>query len=489
MADVLATLKSFPTDTKANLSPKVYNVKARNYLDALSKISSSAWTQRVGKQSLLDTLDPAVHSIAYMHALLQHISVAGKDKGRLEALLACAVTFFSSFDPVQIRYASEEWGKLLTWLFDGVSKVEDADFGILSTAMLRLDPTGGTFTSYHLRLVRLCLEAGQPSQALPVLNKNIYAFPQNLAKITSEEILCEENDLSNWFITPRSGFTTSLSAEQILEYYLLGAQVYIGQRNWSRARLFLEFVLLTPSPGHVPSALQVEAYKKWILIGLLDIGRVYPLPKTIDPFAVKSIKTIAKSYECLGEDFDKRDWKKYQAELDIGTQIWVEDGNLTLAKEAGDAILRYRVIDLQKTFAALPVSRVAYNLDLPRDHTRQLLTTMISEGHLHASLNENPKDSADPVLRFNYDPPVSSTPEEQDEELKNQTKRVEELVMFIRDADRRLQLSKEYVESQRRIKRSFAGPDGDLADQMDLTWDAPAAPLTEDGDEEDIMAL
>ncbi|KAK1089018.1 hypothetical protein LTR33_000265 [Friedmanniomyces endolithicus] len=58
--------------------------------------------------------------------------------------------------------------------------------------------------------------------------------------------------------------------------------------------------------------------------------------------------------------------------------------------------------------------------------------------------------------------------------LRPMTQRIEALVAHVRDADRRLQLTKEYVEYMKRQKKS--GPDAaDMADQMDLTWESNGA--------------
>ena len=330
-----------------------------------------------------------------------------------------------------------------------------------------------------------------PSQALPILDKNIYAFPQTPAKNLPDELLCEEQDLSNSFITAKSGFSLSLKPDYILEYYLLGAHTYIGMRNYSRARLFLEYLILTPTSQHACSALQVEAYKKWLLVGLLSQGKAFALPRTHDQQVMKSMKAVGKSYEALVENFEKRKWRKLQAEMEAGAQIWRDDGNLRLVREVGDALLRYRVIDLQKTYAALPVSRVATHLSLPPDATLNVLTEMVRQGHLGASITHATTGSlGDAVLRF-HDAATPDANPDVDDDLAAQTARIEALVTSVRDADRRLQLSKEYVEFQKRNKRGGAGPDGDLADHMDLTWDPPIAGTGEEDDgegDEDIMA-
>lgn len=481
-AALLPNLLTFPPE-KA-VSAKEYDKQAIEFVKNLAKLPDATWTKGVSKQNVLDLLNPAVNSLPYLFALNAQWHIAGNERARNEDALNRSVIFFSSFHPIQMRYAGEQWLKLLEYVFDRYPLLGVRDFTPLSTAMLRLDPTGGTFTSNHLRLLRLCVESGALSQALPILDKNIYAFPQTPAKHLPDEPLCGEMELSNTFITAKSGFSLPLKSEYILEYYLLGAHVYLGLRNYNRARLFLEYLVLTPTSGNSCSALQTEAYKKWLLLGLLAHGKSYPLPRTHNQAVVKSLKAVGKSYETLAESFDKRQWRKFHAEVEQGAQIWNEDGNLRLVKEVSDALLRYRIIDLQKTYAALPVSRVAKHLNLSADVTLQTLSDMIRQSYLNASITPTGSGSAgDAVLHFHFVEKANNS----GTELEVQTKRIEDLVTFIRDADRRLQLSKEFVDFQKRSKRGAAGPDGDLADQMDLSWDPPIVDVDEEGDE-DIMA-
>lgn len=490
MSDAVSVLLSFPPEDAASLPPKKYDTAIKKYIDHLDKLPANTYTKQHEKKGIFEFLDPSVNSIAYLYALVSHIEAANKDSKRLEVLVHQALVFFTVFDPIQARYVGEYWRSLWEWTRDSL-RGQTTDFSPLAIGLLRLDPTAGTFTLMHLQLVRACLEAGVPSQALSILNKNIYAIPSEINKAVPDELLSEDVELSNGFITIKSGFTPKLKSELLLEYYLLGAMVYIGQRDWNRARLFLELIMLTPSLQHAASVFQIEAYKKWQIVGLLEEGRRYPLLRTQDAAVMKTLQVMSRAYEALVNAFEARDFRRYQAEMETGLDIWTEDGNLRLVKEAADALLRYRVIDLQKTYAALPTSRVASHLGFSSEETLHILTEMIRANHLNASIT--PSSSGDAVLRFHHTSPTSSSTIAQDVALSAQTRRIEDLVAFVRDADRRLQLTKEYAEWARRQKRS--GPDADMADQMDLTWSEAAPPMMGvvgegEGDEgdEDIMA-
>ena len=498
MSDPLAVMRSYPPEkpkgsspssTESGLSASDLDKKISAYLNSLERLPKAAWTKTVDKKSLLELLDPSVNSIPYLKCLNDAAQALRKqDAEGAELLFNQACIFFASFDPVQIRYVGEMWHSLWVWAHAYMQALELLDQSILSTALLRLDPTAATFTTLHLRFVQQCLSAGTPSQALPILDKNIFAYPQTLPKNVPVEPLTTDYDLSNAFITSDSGFTEKIKPEHVLEYYLLGAHVYIGTRNFQRARLFLEHVMLHPTQHHTASSLQVEAYKKWLLIGLLSEGKSFPYPRTVDTGVWKSLRAVGKAYEALAENFEKRDISKYRAELEVGAQIWVDDGNMGLVTEAGQSLVRYCVADLQKTYAALPVVKVAFYLGQSSEDTLTMLTQMIRQSSLNASLAPG-ATAGEAILRFDL---ASSNTTTQQLDLEAQTKRIEKLIAAVRDADRRLQLTKEHVALAKRNKNTPA-PDADLADQMDLTWDAPGTgsniPMLadDDDDDEDIM--
>jgi COP9 signalosome complex subunit 3 len=501
MADTLAVMRSFPPDKPKGSSPSdlesglpaaELDKKIIAYLATLNKLPKAAWTKTVDKKGLLELLDPAVNTIPYLKCLCDGVQSLGKqDKERAELLFDQACIFFTSFDPMQARYVGSMWRDLWEWAQIFMNSVNIVDQSILSTALLRLDPSAATFTTLHLRLVRQCLAAGVLSQALPVLDQSIFAYPQTLPKSVPAEPFAADHELSNVFITSDSGFSDKVRPEYVLEYYLLGAQVYIGTRNYQRARLFLEHVILHPTAHHTTSSLQVEAYKKWILVGLLSEGKQFPYPRTVDSGVWKSLKAIGKPYEALAENFEKRHTLRYQAEREQGASIWYDDGNLRLVQEAGQSLIRYCVADLQKTYAALPVAKVASHLGFSPEDTFSTLTEMIRQSSLNASL-EPGATAGDAILRFDLASLASTTSQQSD--LEAQTKRIEKLISAVRDADCRLQLTKEHIALAKRNKMHTAGPDAELADQMDLSWDAPGASGhvpqlldDDDDDDEDIM--
>ena len=167
----------------------------------------------------------------------------------------------------------------------------------IRSAILRLDPSSSCFTSSHLIFVHLCLETREYHEALPVLKNDIYHFPLNSDKGASgpsTRFACSNHESSSAFMTVASNLSDKLEYQDHLKYFLYGAMIYIGLRDWERALLFLEIVIASPTIN-TTSIIQVEAYKKWVLVSLLLKGRVSLLspPKSNNITAYLLISTTA----------------------------------------------------------------------------------------------------------------------------------------------------------------------------------------------------
>lgn len=125
--------------------------------------------------------------------------------------------------------------------------------------------------------------------------------------------------------------------------------IYIGLRDWERALLFLEIVIASPTIN-TTSVIQVEAYKKWVLVSLLLKGRVsllypqksntlrpiylsppqpIPVPKTTAAQASKHYTALARAYDFLAKTFmnglvEETTARRLIAVSESGQNIWQE---------------------------------------------------------------------------------------------------------------------------------------------------------------------
>ena len=255
---------------------------------------------------VLQVLDPSINTLPYLYALHAQIqdaatkqSAAAKSVAVSPAspLWAKIVSFVERFDPVQIRYGGSEFRRLVEIIAKSVQSASTvflldmhrlpdtslADsmqrrtvINTIRTAILRLDPSSSCLTSNHLLFVRLCLECREYRAALPVLDKDIFHLPSspNTESLqVNPPFLCSAHEFSSSFITSTSHLSERLDHTHHLRYFLFGAMIYTKLRNWTRALHFLEVVITCPA-ANTASMIQVEAYKKWILVNLLANGHV-----------------------------------------------------------------------------------------------------------------------------------------------------------------------------------------------------------------------
>lgn len=151
----------------------------------------------------------------------------------------------------------------------------------IRSALFRLDPTTGTFTTVHLNFIQLCMETRSYAAAIPVLDNYIHSLPSNTTKTATElesSLPSAEHTNSSEYITTQSGHSDKITVSSVQRYYLLGAGAYIGVHEYKKARNFLEHVMVVPnssaSGGNFAAGLMVEAYQKWQILNLLVDGEV-----------------------------------------------------------------------------------------------------------------------------------------------------------------------------------------------------------------------
>jgi COP9 signalosome complex subunit 3 len=146
---------------------------------------------------------------------------------------------------------------------------------ILTKAMIRLDPTLGTFTPNHQVILQLCLMSGQYEEALPVLDAYIHSFPSESNTGFDGKLPCSNFTESSGYMTTTSGLADKVTEKDVATYFLMGAMLYLGMGSskYDDALLYLEVLVTMPAHG-VASGLMLEAYRKALLVHLLHHGKV-----------------------------------------------------------------------------------------------------------------------------------------------------------------------------------------------------------------------
>ncbi|OJD37039.1 cop9 subunit 3 [Diplodia corticola] len=486
MADA-AIVFSFPPDQSAleQLSPAEYDHSIRHYLTQLARISKAVWqVGQIGDQNLLEILDPAVNSIPYLYVLIHQLhSKIESASSALNVPDECRpggelwlklINYLNVFDPIQIRYVGADWRRAVEYV-DLIARLMDTPaVGLVPvrTALSRMDPSLGTFTSVHLLYLRLCHEVRAFYEALPILDQYIHSFPSQPIAGAEFTLPCADHITSAGYINVRSGLSDRVTTADVHEYFLLSANTYLALRQYKQAQLFLEYILTTPTQS-VASGLMAEAYRKWVLVGCLVNGGPAQNLKPVNSHALKTMKLASKAYDTIAEIFQGGDPARLQAEIDVGTQIWSEDGNTGLIREVQEHQAKLYVKNLQKTYAAAPVSTVAKWLGQAPDAAEAYLKELIDEGFLNATIEQDA--GSQQILRFHSElarGPRTKTEEQQLSELVAQTKRTDELAEHVKAATQRLSLTKEYVEFAKKKARQKDDSGQGAGETMDTSWDA-----------------
>lgn len=347
--------------------------------------------------------------------------------------------------------------------------------------MLRYDSTGAMLTSKHVLLVRIALGSRQLADAVPLLDRPILYFPgaQRLSKLKP---LCDmTSPISSYITVGDNGFSRKLKYQEVLEYFLCRGIIYIGVRDWRRAFQSLEDAVTFPTKDGAVSKIMIDAYKKWILVGLLLEGKPLNLPKVTGAQAAKTYHTIAKPYESVAQIFENGTAARLKAEVEAGNRIWHDDCNTGLILHVLSAYQKCQIRNLVSIYTKMSIQEVhnyttsaETGAKLPHvQATEALVRSMISDGSLQATVNSGGIVSFDPT---------GSVLEEQrfKSELAESTGQVKTLTAEIRHTDHMLTHDKDYIRWLQKQKKTtknngvdFGFPGGDM------DWN---------GEEEDLMA-
>jgi COP9 signalosome complex subunit 3 len=354
-------------------------------------------------------------------------------------------------------------------------------------AILRLDPSGSVFTQLHLLLVKLALESRAYNAVVPVLDKFILYFPGSISQ-TKPKFLCDLSLSPTAFITSTSGLaSTKFIYQEVLEYFLCSGMVYIGLRNWESALECLENAVTYPAKDGAVSKIMVEAYKKWIIVGLLLEGKQLSLPRSISSGSAKLYHTLAKPYESVAQLFESATASRLKAEVDAGARIWREDFNTGLLLQVLAAYQKFQIRNLANIYSKISIPEVVNqtmsaetgNKLTSARAAETLIKSMIADGTLNATMSNSPNSPA--VLTFKSDGPILSETQIQ-RELAASTERIQALTQEIKQTDRMLTHDKEYIKYAQKQKKNAKNSQADQGIAgAEMDWNSM--------EDEDIMGV
>ncbi|KAJ5898614.1 hypothetical protein N7504_008902 [Penicillium tannophilum] len=454
-----------------SLSNEDYDRQLRDHTAYIRQLISKRDLGSIARdQELLNAND----SITYLLLLRLQIHTLQETSGGIlptellpfGRLWSKSAHYLEVFDPVQVRYIGHEWVQLIEFMGLAAQATSKPLLAarLIKDALLRLDPSCAVLTSAHILLAQLCLAARAYTCALPVLNKHICHIPALPSRASSNSllILCAEHESSQSFINETTGLASKLSYRDYLRYFLYGGMIYLALKEWRKASHFLGTVISMPTMGSV-SMIMVEAYKKWILVGLLDKGKLCSPPSITASHVIKTFQSLAKPYISFAQAFERGDMKRLEAEVDAARDIWHLDNNTGLVWQVVNAYSTHSLIKAKKVFAALTVAELqSHTSPSPMDVNgvvKANLASLVVSNAIEATLVQPQLYSKDTMLRF---ADVSSLPEVSREtkvqaQFEGEGQLLKALFGGVEENSNRLGLSDEFIDSAVKGQQAWPG--------------------------------
>ncbi|KAE9377921.1 hypothetical protein N431DRAFT_399116 [Stipitochalara longipes BDJ] len=483
MDNLLPNLLSFPPHPPPPnpMSDHAYEQGIREQIEFVRKLADNKLLQHTsGGENVLDVINPALNTVPYTFILLANLAAINKTPKAvdMEKIWGKLTTFLGTFDPRQIRYLGEQ----LSTILEAVASIAMSNrqpwmaIAPIRDALLRLDPTGTMLTTTHLALVKLALESRTYSPIVPVIEKFILYFPGTTNQ-PKPKYICDMSLNPTQFITPASGLTQKLKYQEVLEYFLYSGMVFIGLSKWELALQCLENAVTYPAKEGSVSKIMAEAYKKWVLVGLLHEGRLLNLPRSTSSNAAKQYHTLAKPYETLAQIFESGTASRLKAEADQGVTVWRNDCNTGLVLHVLAAYQQFQIRNLANIYSKISIPEIVSQTMSAETGSKlqspqageALVQGMINRGELHATMSSSPGQPS--VVTFAISGPILTEGDMQ-RELGAATERIHILTKEIKQTDRMLTHDKEYIKFvQKQKKNAKQGGSGDQGiSGADMDW-------------------
>lgn len=237
----------------------------------------------------------------------------------------------------------------------------------LRSALEKLQDTPETLTPVHSEFLRVCLKVKVYHLAARLLDQPIF-------------------DISASNSTGNSS-PAQLTPQSFLSYFYYGALVRIGTREFLKALQMLLVVLTCPAT--CLSAIQADAYKKYVLLCLKVHGEVKLLPIYTSHILVRYSKSPSYVLD-IAEAFKASDIAALQRIIEEKQPAIEADQNLGLVKQVLSSMRRHKILTLTKTYLTLSLAEIAAEAGIQGDHAEAeaILFDMISENEIQARIDQ-----------------------------------------------------------------------------------------------------
>uniref|UniRef100_A0A2P2KLT1 COP9 signalosome complex subunit 3 n=1 Tax=Rhizophora mucronata TaxID=61149 RepID=A0A2P2KLT1_RHIMU len=236
----------------------------------------------------------------------------------------------------------------------------------LLAAVRKLQSSPEHLTTLHPDFLQLCLLAKCYKVGLTILKDDIFEVDQ-----------------------PRDLFL----------YCYYGGMICIGQKHFQKALELLHNVVTAPMS--TINAIAVEAYKKYVLVSLIQHGQFSTsLPKYTSSAAQRNLKNFCMPYVELATSYGSGKIAELEACVQTNREKFESDKNLGLVKQVVSSMYKRNIQRLTQTYLTLSLQDIANTVQLngPKEAEMHVLQ-MIQDGEIYATINQK-----DGMVRFLEDP-------------------------------------------------------------------------------------
>jgi COP9 signalosome complex subunit 3 len=239
----------------------------------------------------------------------------------------------------------------------------------------------------------------------------------------------------------------------------------MSRRDWTKAYQALERVITHPAKDKGVSKVMDEAYKRWLLVGLLKDGKEPSIPSYTSTVAKNTFSTLSTPYKNITTWFTTTDAAQLKAEIEANRQVWEEDGTSSLVAEVVAVYPKWQIINLRDIYVRVSISQVRLStlsaetgeILTDDDATTRLVQDMIDSGLLKGELQPG-NDDGELYLHF-HDDNEEMTEANFAQQIAQRYHNIESLGSQYKVANERLGNSKEYVKhAVREQKRADKDP-------------------------------
>lgn len=410
VSHILALTNGDPTDLK-----QLHSLLNKHSDDVLGKAGASELDESLAQ------LDPGLHTLGWvyiLHAKSRVMNDRSIFSQQVAQLLLTAV-------PAQVRLAPKLFRTLCSKYTDIIVDSKEPIKGVepLRRAIEAISPSPNYIVPQHWMLAQVAI----------------------LAKCYNYGVAVFDSD--PFHIDPDA---TAVDARDVRLFCYYAGICYLGMKKWASAVEWLKTVIA--APAIVPSAIQVEAYRKHVLACLLAHGQVDSNPRYANAQLLRHLKQLSQPYDELATAYSTHSTDDVHKCAEANLEVFRKDGNFGLVKQVIKSLYRRNVQRLTKTYLTLSLDDIAKQVKLSSTaDAEKLILQCISRGEIFATISQK-----DGMVSFQENPEQYNTIQTL-HLLDSNLKRTMELLRTLQRTEENVSLSTKYLEKVVSADRGSAG--------------------------------